>query len=120
MITERFDELHNLLLNLNCLKVLSSKLVIYWEKLLSSSKYSLSDYKPPFENYCGTDISELLDIIIHLCEEMDSPDSMLIYLTQRLEHTTNDEDKANVYYEISRAYELKGNYQQALKISLCR
>ena len=115
MITERFDELHNLLLNLNCLKVLSSKLVIYWEKLLSSSKYSLSDYKPPFENYCGTDISELLDIIIHLCEEMDSPDSMLIYLTQRLEHTTDDEDKANVYYEISRAYELKGNFQQALK-----
>lgn len=46
---------------------------------------------------------------------MDSPDSMLIYLTQRLEHTTDDEDKANVYYEISRAYELKGNFQQALK-----
>lgn len=115
MITERFDELHNLLLNLNCLKVLSSKLVIYWEKLLSSSKYSLSDYKPLFENYSGNDISELLDIIIHLCEEMDSPDSMLIYLTQRLEHTTDDDDKANVYYEISRAYELKGNFQQALK-----
>lgn len=114
MITERFDELHNLLLNLNCLKVLSSKLVIYWEKLLSSSKYSLSDYKSLFENYSVTDISELLDIIIHLCEEMDSPDSMLIYLTQRLEHTTDDNDKANVYYKISRAYELKGNFQQAL------
>ena len=115
MITERFDELHNLLLNLNFLKVLSSKLVIYWKKQLSSSKYSLSDYKPLFENYSGNDISELLDIIIHLCEEMDSPDSMLIYLTQRLEHTADDDDKANVYYEISRAYELKGNYQQALK-----
>lgn len=115
MITERSDELHNLLLNLNCLKVLSSKLVIYWEKLLSSSKYSLSDYKPLFENYSGNDISELLEIIIHLCEEMDSPDSMLIYLTQRLEHTTDDDDKANVYYEISRAYELKRNFQQALK-----
>lgn len=114
MITERFDELHNLLLNLNCLKVLSSKIVIYWEKLLSRSKYSLSDYKPLFEKYSETDISELLDIIIHLCEEIHSPDSMLIYLSQRLEHTANDEDKANVYYEISRAYELKGNFQQSL------
>ena len=57
----------------------------------------------------------LLDIIIHLSEEIGSPESMLIYLTQRLEHTTDDEDKANVYYEISRAYELKGNFQQALR-----
>ena len=115
MMTERYDELHDLITNLYYLKVLSPKLTIYWKKLLSNGDYSLSDYKTQFESYSQTDISELLEILIHLCEEMNSPDSMLIYLTQRLEHIVGDEDKALVYYEISRAYELKGDFQQALK-----
>ena len=117
-VTEKYNELHDLLLNLDYLRVFSSKLVTYWNLLLKNGSFSLEDYNSEIEQYNKPDVSELLQILINICEAMKLPDAMLLYLTLRLKHTTGIEDKAIVYEDLSQAHELNGDYQQALRYQL--